>query len=361
MKIKRLAIAMFVIFGVAAATVLTSSYASSSGLVPWRSASDGRGEVLMRLGDHAVTLLDIDQRWKRDQPVPYMAAMQTLYDGRKAALEAVVSEVLITAEAEKRGLSIDSYLELELTARADAIDERDVQAFYMANAGELGGTVDLYRDRIKSALAEQARQRARRALVGELASAAGYDLDLVLDVPRQAISVSSTDPALGHPSAPVTIVAFSDFQCPFCARVEPSLKEIHKLYGDKVRIVWKDFPLTPIHPEAFKAAEAAHCAAEQGRYWEFHDRLFAHQERLGVEVLKAHASALGMDGGTFARCLDSSRYEPRVREGMEAGQKLGIEATPTMFVNGRIVSGAQPVDVFAKVINEELDRAGPRR
>ena len=101
----------------------------------------------------------------------------------------------------------------------------------------------------------------------------------------------------------VTIVALSDFQCPFCARLEPILEEVHAAYGDTVRVVWKDFPLTSIHPDAFKAAEASHCAAEQRRYWQYHRRLFANQEQMGAGELMAHAAALGLDVGRFSACL----------------------------------------------------------
>ena len=131
-------------------------------------------------------------------------------------------------------------------------------------------------------------------------------------------------------------------------------------YGDKVKMVWKDFPLTSIHPEAFKASEAAHCAGEQGKYWEYHDRLFQNQRALQVDALKKHAADLGLDAGAFGTCVDSGKYTARVREGLEQGTALGVGSTPSIFINGRMVMGAQPFEAFQAIIDDELQRAGQR-
>ena len=131
-------------------------------------------------------------------------------------------------------------------------------------------------------------------------------------------------------------------------------------YGDKVKLVWKDFPLTSIHPEAFKASEAAHCAGEQGKYWEYHDRLFQNQRALDVEALKKHAADLGLNGNAFGTCLDSGKYVAQVRNGLQEGTALGISSTPSVFINGRLVMGAQPFEAFQAIIDDELQRAGQR-
>jgi protein-disulfide isomerase len=127
-----------------------------------------------------------------------------------------------------------------------------------------------------------------------------------------------------------------------------------------VRFVWKDFPLTSIHPQAFKASEAAHCAGDQGKYWEYHDRLFANQKALQVDALKTHAADMGMESAAFATCLDSGKYAERVRSGLQAGAALGVGSTPSIFINGRLLSGAQPYEAFQAVIDDELERAGQR-
>jgi protein-disulfide isomerase len=125
-------------------------------------------------------------------------------------------------------------------------------------------------------------------------------------------------------------------------------------------MVWKDFPLTSIHPEAFKASEAAHCAGEQGKYWEYHDRLFQNQRALQVDNLKKHAADLALDEAKFNACLDSGKYAGRVRTGLQEGTALGVGSTPSIFINGRLVMGAQPFEAFKQIIDEELQRAGGR-
>jgi protein-disulfide isomerase len=127
-----------------------------------------------------------------------------------------------------------------------------------------------------------------------------------------------------------------------------------------VRLIWKDFPLTSIHPNAFKASEAAHCAGDQGKYWEMHDRMFANQQALDVAALKKSAADLGLDADKFATCLDAGKYADKVRAGMQEGTALGVGSTPTVFINGRLLTGAQPYEAFRQIIDDELQRAGRR-
>jgi protein-disulfide isomerase len=210
---------------------------------------------------------------------------------------------------------------------------------------------------IRRYLEEQQQSLAYTSLIAELKKA-GPPVRMVLDAPRYEVAVADDDAVAGNAKAAVTVIEFSDFQCPFCARVMPTLKQLRERYGDRVRIVWKDFPLTAIHPEAFKAAEAGQCAREQGKFWEYHDRLFANQQALQIDALKKHAADAGLDTAKFGACLDTAKYSDRVQEQMGIGARLGVSSTPTVFVNGRLISGAQPFDVFAAVIDEELERAG---
>jgi protein-disulfide isomerase len=135
--------------------------------------------------------------------------------------------------------------------------------------------------------------------------------------------------------------------------------KVLQTYGDKVRIVFKDFPL-PNHAEAFKAAEAAHCAGEQGKYWEMHDAMFANIRNLFVPSLKQTARGLGLDGAAFDQCLDSGKHAAIVRADYELGEKMGVNSTPTIYINGRPLIGAQPFEAFKAIIDEELARAGSR-
>jgi len=163
------------------------------------------------------------------------------------------------------------------------------------------------------------------------------------------------DPSWGPADAPVTIVEFSDFQCPYCARfVTQTLPQIKQTYEGKVRFVFRDFPLSQIHENAEKAAEAAGCASDQGKFWEYHDKLFSSQSALDVASLKSYASQLGLDTATFDQCLDSSKYAQEVQKDLQDGTSYGVDGTPAFFVNGLLVVGAQPFASFQEVIDAAL-------
>jgi len=164
----------------------------------------------------------------------------------------------------------------------------------------------------------------------------------------------------GPANAPVTIVEFSDFQCPFCARVAPTLKRIEDEYKDNVRIVWKHLPLD-IHKDAVGAALAAEGAAKQGKFWEFHDVLFANQKTLGPEDLKQYAKDLRLDMKRFEIDLLNSEDKKKIDNDVAEAKSLGVNGTPGIFINGRFVEGAQPFEVFAKIIDEELTKRGVAR
>jgi protein-disulfide isomerase len=166
------------------------------------------------------------------------------------------------------------------------------------------------------------------------------------------------DPARGPENAAVTIIEFSDFQCPYSGSYfNQTLPLILSNYGDKVRYVYRFFPLSSIHPEAEKAAEAAECAYEQGEFWEYHDILYQNQNALGITDLKAYAVELGLDESAFDLCLDSGKYADEVAKDVKDGQSYGVSGTPTFFVNGRKVVGALPYTTWQSVIDEELSKA----
>jgi protein-disulfide isomerase len=188
-----------------------------------------------------------------------------------------------------------------------------------------------------------------------LATAAAQQPAATPAPPRTEIATAGY-PARGPATAPVTIVEFSDFECPFCGRLFPTLKAVEKIYLDRVRIVFRQFPLRKIHPLAQKAAEASLCANEQGRFWEMHDSLFGDQEHLTVDALKARAAALKLDTALFNMCLDSGKEAAAIDKDIAEGAKAGVTGTPTMFINGRKMVGAQPYAEIQAVIEDELRR-----
>jgi len=320
------------------------------------SAQTRPADAAATIGSRTVTLQELDDNWKRFDAAAQAQAEQALYDGRKEAFARIVAETLIAQAAQARGLTADTYLEQETARRRTPVTDADVQAFYTANKEQMqGASLADISPSIRDFLSTQRAEAARAALVAELRKA-GPTVRLSVAPPRQAVSLSAYNPSRGMATAPVTIVEYSDYQCPFCARVNPTLARVREQYGDQVRIVWKDFPLENIHPLAAKAAEAAHCAGEQGKYWELHDRLFANQKELAADGLKKHAAAAGLEPGGFAACLDSGRHAVRVTEGVAEGKALGIDSTPTFFINGRRITGAHPLDVFQGIIDDELAR-----
>lgn len=162
-----------------------------------------------------------------------------------------------------------------------------------------------------------------------------------------------SNPARGNADAKVVLIQFSDFECPFCSRVVPTMAQIEQNYGDKVAIYFRNFPL-PFHSSAQKAAEAAQCANEQGKFWVMHDKLFANQNALSVDNLKSYAKDLGLDTAKFNTCLDSGKMAALVQSDLAAGQAVGVSGTPTTFVNGKAIVGAYPYDAFKAAIDAEL-------
>jgi len=161
------------------------------------------------------------------------------------------------------------------------------------------------------------------------------------------------DPVLGKADAPITLIEFTDYQCPFCGRVRQTVSQILEEYKGKVRYVIRDFPLS-FHKDALKAHEGAHCAADQGKYWEMNKKLFADQSKIQVEDLKKYAAEIKLDAKKFADCLDSGKYTEKVRKSQEYGEKIGVSGTPAFFINGRMISGARPFEAFKEIIDDEL-------
>ncbi len=168
------------------------------------------------------------------------------------------------------------------------------------------------------------------------------------------------DPSLGPADAPVVIIEFSDYQCPYCKRWHDEVFfRLLEDYGDQVRFVYRDFPLSAIHPFAAGAAEAANCANEQDAYWEYHSALFSEQYGFSREAFEQYASDLNLDMEAFTECLDSRRYKDEVEADYQDAAALGVNSTPTFFINGRPVIGAQPYEVFVRIIEEELAGNAP--
>lgn len=277
------------------------------------------------------------------------------YEIKRQVLDDLIGQRLLEKEARARGISVDDLLKQEVEAKVTPPTDADVhQVYENAKARAQGRSEAEVSGQIRQGLTRQRTQARRAELLRELRAKAS--VSVFLEPPRVAVEAAE-GPAKGPKDAPITIVEFSDFQCPYCSRVMPTLKQIEDRYGERVRLVFRDFPL-PIHPLAPKAAEAAACAEEQGRFWEMHDKLFANQGGLQVADLKQRALELGLDADQFNQCLDSGKHEGNWKKDVAEGTRYGVSGTPAFFVNGRLVSGARPLEDFTRVIDEELERAG---
>lgn len=344
------------IFVLAGALVLLGAY-----VIMAQVNSEPRGSAIVAtVGDRSITLDELDRIWGERDPASRGQVRQQLYDSRLKVLDQVIGESLIQQEAKAQGLTTAQLLEAELPKRQQPVTDEEIGRFYRELGSETNGaTLQELSPAIRKYLEQQRPVLARQSFIDELRAGA-IRLRVMLEPPRFAVTTADTDPGAGPANAPVQIVEFSDFQCPFCQRAVPTVKKLQAAYGNRIHLVYKDFPLSN-HPQAFPAAVAANCAREQGKFWEYHDRLFANQQALGPEDLKRHAAALGLDAAKFTSCVDDGRMQRLVQADMDESQRYGVSSTPTFFINGRLVSGAQPYEVFDRIIQDELARGGSRK
>ncbi|MFL6196533.1 MAG: thioredoxin domain-containing protein [Thermoanaerobaculia bacterium] len=282
------------------------------------------------------------------------AQLETQYEQQKHellenALEQTIQDRLLEEEAKTAGKTKEQIL---ADMKPADVSEADIETFYQQNKAQIEPrTKEQVAPMIKQYLEQQRQSEMQQKFYEGLR--AKHKIRYLLEPTR--VEVAATGPAHGPETAPITIVEFSDFQCPYCARLIPTLEEVKKKYGDKVRIVFRQYPLA-FHQFAQKAAEASLCAHEQGKFWELHDAMFQNQAELSVEQLKAKAATMGMNAEQFNACLDNAKYATQVKADFDAGSKAGVNGTPAMFINGRFLSGAQPLGEITKVIDDELQR-----
>jgi len=278
------------------------------------------------------------------------------------SLNAIIDDKLIAAEAAKSSMTREQLLNAEVESNVETPSPEEVDQFYEANraqiTAQIPGTKAQALPRVRQYMIDASRKRYRDMLVNRLRRS--YKVTTSLDPLRTDI-VTAGHPSHGPANAPITIVEFADFECPFCGGLFPTLKLVEQNYSDKVRFVYRQFPLTNIHRFAQKTAEASLCANEQQRFWEFHDSMFGDQSRLDVASLKQRASTLGLNTMAFDTCLDSGKQAEVIRKDMEEARKAGVSSTPTLFINGRLMTGNQPYAAIREIIEDELKRSTAAR
>jgi protein-disulfide isomerase len=321
------------------------------------TASDtARPALLATIGDERITTADLNSRVSEQLTqldIQYRRARDRFIG---SALDTLIRDRLFAAEAQKRGKTVEELLNAEMPGGPNP-SSVEIETWYKDNQARVGGrTLDQIRTQIADLLRKQhqdeAIQKVEQRLRQERKVTVAYE-------PYRLNFANDGAPNLGSKDAPVTLVEFSDFQCPYCRAAAPTLKQVEQKFGDKVHVVYRQFPLN-IHPFAQKAAEASLCANEQGKFWQMHDAMFEDQTKLAVADLKQTARRLGMDGKKFDGCLDAGRYVEQVQNDQKEGERVGVNGTPAMFINGVVVDGGSvPFSVLEKAIQKELSRVKP--
>lgn len=269
------------------------------------------------------------------------------------ALDELIADKLIDLEAAKEKKTRQELLQAEVDSNVDTPSAEEVDGFYEANKDRIPIPKEQALPQVKEYMIERSRARFRDMLVARLKKEFGFKS--FLEPLRAPIAVAGF-PTKGPAAAPVTIVEFSDFECPYCGALFPTLKQVEKNYPETVRIVYRQFPLANLHPHALKAAEASLCANEQKKFWEFHDSMFGNQTELSIPDLKQRAVDLKLDTQAFNQCLDSGKHAAAVQSDIQEGARNGVTGTPALFVNGRLLAGNQPYSEIRDVIEDELQR-----
>jgi protein-disulfide isomerase len=301
-----------------------------SKVTPSRNEKDG-ARVLATINAEKITAGDLEESLR-----PFIFDVQEqVFRLRENELNLSINDTLLAQESQKRKITTNALLDTEVKPKP--ITEADASAFYEQNKDRVSGDFATTKDSIIRYLQQIEVRRAERVFVDRLRATASIQTFLI--APQSPVfSIATTDqPSLGNVSAPVTMVEFTDYQCPTCALTQPTLERLVREYGNKVRLVVRDFPLNQ-HTEAFKAAEAAEAAREQGKFWEYIGILMRNQSALGIAKLKDYATEINLDRSRFDAALDSGKFGERVQLDLAEGMKLGVNGTPTLFINGRRVS-----------------------
>jgi len=312
-----------------------------------KSAGDG---VAAKVGDITIT----DQELMNEIQGELFDAEMKIFEIKFNKLNELVIDKLIKKDPKGAGLTADQYFD-KFIASDIKISSKDFNAFVEEKKIPANQINDQVKVKIENYLVMQKKDEAIKNWLGEKTGKSGIEVFFQKpERPTYEVNIEGS-PFMGKADAKVTIVEFSDFQCPYCAEGSKVIKKLKAKYGDKLKVVMKQFPL-PFHTQAKKASLAALCANEQntGAFWKMHDQLFADQSKLAEDQLKELAVKLGLNAEQFNKCLDENKHIATVEKDIQDGKSVGVKSTPTFFVNGKLVAGALPVEAFSELIDQEL-------
>ena len=307
------------------------------------SVSEIKSQVVAKVATRTITHAEVEQA----VALPLYQLEEQRTKLLKESIQRLIDEELLTAEAARLGITVPTLIE--------KASESEAVARLAGLPGPVRRTTPLSQEQ-PSTLPLQAPEeviRIRQALLLHLRRQTSIQINLPrLNLPILNVSIDD-DPWIGTEHAPITIIEFSDFECPYCQRIVPLLKELLKQYSGKLKLVYRDFP-GPNHQQALLAAEAAQCAAEQNRFWDYHDALFSRQPSEGAWNFSGLAETLGLSLSQFHVCMQDNRYRAEVLKDLQDGLKLGVTSTPTFFINGRPLIGARLLADFQAIIDPLL-------
>ncbi len=312
------------------------------------ASTAAQAETVAKVGDREISLDEVEQRAK-----PQLVEIeQQRFDALSGSLDELIRAELLDREAKARGITVPELFKAEIADKVPAPSEDEVKKLYEQYKDQIDGEFDA----VKSQLIEYMQAQSAAGVQGKFLSELRdkYGVQVMLQPPKIEIDAGGRA-AKGPADAPVTIISFSDYECPFCKRAEETVHQVLAAYPDKVRFVHRDFPLD-FHAHARPAAQAARCAEEQGKFWEMHEKLFATDD-LSDDGLKALAKGVVADAAKFDECFASGKYKDAIDKDVQAGASVGVTGTPAFFVNGRSLTGAQPFEEFKRIIDEEIARA----
>jgi protein-disulfide isomerase len=288
---------------------------------------------------------------------PALARVQAqIYGMRSQKLRELIQDRILQHEAKQRGVSVQQLLDSEIEGQVVPVSDADVEAFLSAHKEELREDDPHLKEQIKVYLRNQRVAARREDFLKSLQSAADVKMFMGAPPAFPVTPDAARGPSRGAPDAPITIVEFEDFQCPYCRRSQGVLTQLLSQYAGKIRVVHRDFPIDSLHPDARHAHEAARCAEAQGKFWPFHDALYSGPPELSRERVAAVAKQTGINDTAFESCLAAGTYRSEVDKDIKEGTDLGLTGTPTFFVNNRYVGGAQTFADFSQIIDGELAR-----
>lgn len=312
--------------------------------------SSNSNEVVASTGGFEITQEKLDEVTKNQM----MKVTAQIYSIQKRAIDDMIDNHLIEQEAAKQGITKQKLFS-KIQSEAEKPTDEQVKMVYEMQKGRFGGkSFDEIKNQLKMQLMRQSQEVALNSLLKQLRKDADIKVNLVR--PRADVSVDD-DPSQGPSDAPITLIEFSEFQCPYCKRARPVLDQIMTQYAGKVRYVFRDFPLG-FHGQAKGAANAANCANEQGKYWDYNKGLWSTQGQHTPEQLTKIAEDLHLNMSDFSKCVEEKRYYSEIDKDQRDGSLAGVSGTPAYFINGIFLSGAQPFEAFEEVIEDELQQKG---